>query len=83
MAISKSKILWESIVLNSLIIVVVQLLSHVRLFCDLMDCGPQRSCPWDFLGKNTGVGCCFLLQGIFPTQGSKPCVCIGRRILYH
>ena len=22
---------------------------------------------WDFLGKNTGVGCYFLLQGIFPT----------------
>ena len=26
-------------------------------------------CPWNFPGKNTGVGCCFLLQGIFPTQG--------------
>ena len=26
---------------------------------------------WDFSGKNTGVGCHFLLQGIFPTQGSK------------
>ena len=26
-------------------------------------------CPWDFLGKNTGVGCHFLLQRIFPTQG--------------
>ena len=26
-------------------------------------------CPWDSLGKNTGVGCCTLLQGIFPTQG--------------
>ena len=25
--------------------------------------------PWDFLGKNTGVGCHFLLQGIFLTQG--------------
>ena len=25
--------------------------------------------PWDFPGKNTGVGCHFLLQGIFPTQG--------------
>ena len=24
-------------------------------------------CPWDALGKNTGVGCHFLLQGIFPT----------------
>ena len=25
--------------------------------------------PWDFPGKNTGVGCHFLLQAIFPTQG--------------
>ena len=24
-------------------------------------------CPWDFSGKNTEVGCHFLLQGIFPT----------------
>ena len=23
-------------------------------------------CPWNFPGKNTGVGCHFLLQGIFP-----------------
>ena len=29
-------------------------------------------CPWDFPGKNTGVGCLFLLQGIFLTQGSNP-----------
>ena len=28
-------------------------------------------CPWDFPGKNTGRGCHFLLQGIFPTQGSN------------
>ena len=28
-------------------------------------------CPWDFLGKNTGVGCHFLLQWIFATQGSN------------
>ena len=29
-------------------------------------------CPWDFPGKNTAVGSHFLLQGIFPTQGSNP-----------
>ena len=29
-------------------------------------------CPWGFPGKNTGVGCHFLLQGIFPTQGLNP-----------
>ena len=31
-------------------------------------------CPWNFLGRNTGVGCHFLLQGIFPTQGLNPCL---------
>ena len=31
-------------------------------------------CPWDPPGKNTGVGCHFLLQGIFLTQGSKSCL---------
>ena len=30
--------------------------------------------PWDSPGKNTGVGCQFLLQGVFPTQGSNPCL---------
>ena len=29
-------------------------------------------CPWNFLGQNTRVGSCSLLQGIFPTQGSNP-----------
>ena len=28
--------------------------------------------PWNFLGQNTGVDSLFLLQGIFPTQGSNP-----------
>ena len=30
------------------------------------------ACPLDFPGKNTGVGCHFLLQDIFPTQESNP-----------
>ena len=30
---------------------------------------PRLLCPWNFSGKNTGVGCLSLLQGIFPTQG--------------
>ena len=39
---------------------------------------PQRRQPirilrsWDSPGKNTGVGCHFLLQGILPTQVSNP-----------
>jgi len=28
-------------------------------------------CPWNCLGKNTGMGNHSLLQGIFPTQGSN------------
>ena len=28
-------------------------------------------CPWSSLGKNIGVGCHSLLQGIFLTQGSR------------
>ena len=28
-------------------------------------------CPWDSPGKNTGVGCHSLLQGIFSTQGQN------------
>ena len=40
-------------------------------------------CLWDSPGKNTGVGCHVLLQGIFPTQGSNPGLLYCRRILYH
>ena len=35
----------------------------------LLQPSPARLfCPWDFPGKNAGVGCHFLLQGIFLTQ---------------
>ena len=30
--------------------------------------------PWDSPGKNTGVGCHALLQGILPTQGWRLCL---------
>ena len=42
-------------------------------------------CLWDFPGKSTVVGCHFLFQGIFPIQGSNPCLlCLlnCRQILY-
>ena len=42
----------------------VYVLSCVRLLVT-----PRLLCPWDSPGKNTGMGCHFLLQGIFPTQG--------------
>ena len=54
----------------------VQFSSVIQLcltLCNPMDCKPTRLlCPWDFPGRNTGVGCHALLQGIFPTQGSNP-----------
>ena len=39
-------------------------------------------CPWNSPGKNTGVGCHSLLQGIFPTQGSSSRLLHCRQILY-
>ena len=47
-------------------------LSHVQLFATLWTIACRLLCPWDSPGKNTGVGCHFLLQGIFPAQGSNP-----------
>ena len=40
-------------------------------------------CPWDSPGKNTGVGCRAVLQGIFPTQALKPGVPRCRQMLSH
>ena len=37
--------------------------------CHLMDCSPPGFCPWNFPGKNTGVGCHFLLQENLPSPG--------------
>ena len=40
--------------------------------CDPMDCSPPDSSVHGiFPGKNIGVGCHFLLKGIFPIQGLK------------
>ena len=39
-------------------------------------------CPWNSPGKNTGVGCPSLLQGIFLTQGLNPGLLHCRQILY-
>ena len=51
--------------------------------CDSTYYSPPGSSPWDFPGKNTGVGCHFLLQGIFLTQGSNLGLLHCRQILYH
>ena len=43
----------------------------------------QLLCPWNSPGKNIGVGCPALLQGIFLTQGLNPGLLHCRQILYH
>ena len=49
-----------------------------------MDCKPVRLLyPWNFPGKNSGVGCHFLLQVLFLIQGSNLCLLHCRQILYH
>ena len=51
---------------------------------DSLDCCPQGSSVHGiFPGKNTGVGCHSLLQGIFPNQGLNPGFLHCRQILYH
>ena len=58
-------------------------LSRVRLFVTPRTVACTRLlCPWDFLSKSIGVGCHFLLQGIFPTQGSNPGLLHCRQTLY-
>ena len=49
----------------------VQSLSHVWLFAASWTVACQTLCPWNFPGKNTGMGCHSLLWGIFQTQGSN------------
>ena len=49
-----------------------------------MDCRlPGSSVHGDFPDKNTGVGCYFLHQGIFPTQGSNLGLQRCGQTLYH
>ena len=48
-----------------------QLLSCVQLFVTPWTVPTRVLCPWDSPGKNTGVGCHALLQGIFPIQESN------------
>ena len=42
---------------------------------------PQAPLSMGFLSKNAGVGCHFLLRGIFPTQGSNQCLLHCRQTL--
>ena len=75
---------------------VLKLLSFHNLYVCLLSCSvmsdslwsyrlqPARFlCPWNFLDRNTQVGCHFLHQGVFLTQGSNPGLLHCGWILYH
>ena len=69
-----------SILLGAVLCLVTQ---SCQTLCDPMDCSPPGPSVYrDSLGKNTGVGCHALLQGIFPTQGSNAGLLLCRWILY-
>ena len=60
--------------------------SHSVVSDSLQPHGLQRTTllhSWDFPGKSTQVGCHFLLQRIFWTQGSNPGLPRCRQTLYH
>ena len=60
------------------------LLSYVWLLATSMGRSPhQASCPWDSLGKSTGVVSHCLLQEFFLTQGLNPGLLHCRQVLYH
>ena len=66
--------------------VCARLVTHsCSMLCDPIDCSlPSSSVHGIFSGKNTGVDCHFLLQGIFLTQRSNlhlPCLLHCRQIL--
>ena len=50
---------------------------------DPMDGSLRGFCPWDFPGKNTGVGCHALLQGPSQPRDWTCIFCTGKWILYH
>ena len=66
-------------VMHILLDMCIQSLQSYLTLCNHMDCSllgysPASVpclCPWDFLGKNSRVGCHSLLQGILPTQGQN------------
>ena len=57
-------------------------LSHVQLCATLWTTVCQAPLSRDSPGENPGVGCCFLLQGIFLTQESNPGLLHCRQTLY-
>ena len=53
--------------------VCAQSLSHIQLLAAPWTAA-RLFCPWNSLGKNTVMGCHFLFQRIYLTQGSSMCL---------
>ena len=51
-----------TLLLLLLLLLLLSRFSHVRLYATPQTAAHQAPCPWDSPGKNTGVGCHFLLQ---------------------
>ena len=68
-----------------MIVVLCLITQSCPTLCDPMDCSlPGSSVHGHSPGKNTGISChALLLQGIFPTQGSNPCLPHCRQIFCH
>ena len=65
-------------------LVILQSLSSVWFFAALWTVSSRQApASMGFPGQSTGVGCHFLLQGMFPTQGSNWHLLLDRQILYH
>ena len=66
---------WDPCVCVCVCVHVCSVAQLCPILCDSMDCFPSGSSVHeDFPGKNTGVGCHILLQGIFLTQEWNPCL---------
>ena len=75
-----SRIVWD---LSCPVYVCMLVAQSCPTLCNPTDYNlPGSSVHGDSPGKNTGVGIHALLQGIFLTQGSNPCLPYCRRILY-
>ena len=68
----------QTILYKDRIIKALRLVTQCPTLCAPMDCSPPgSSVHGDSPGESTGVSCHALLQGIFPTQGSKQVFCIA------
>ena len=83
-AVTRCKVLPEKSYLSKTALWCLKVTQLCPTLCNPMGYSPSGSSVHrDSLGKNTGVGCHALLQGIFPIQGSNPGLPHCRWILYH